>query len=653
MIPTRDNKWGEFRWPPTSDLIGPEIRTFRYALETAKNSKQATEWYSPDLDDSQWSNAVYSTGPHWLYLHNFNAIAATETLLAMDDDLFEPGVQVTMGGQAYTWQGVEFSKSIGLARAAGWGGHGSYPDGAIDQNFVDLPDGQNTLFTRIHSPRDQRRGLSIQLRQSAARLWVNGVEQPIEGAVGNLPLRHGNNSVLIELADGGNGMLYVQAEPPSSATLNDANIVDRQPPFAEAKWIQVPGTASCYFRKSFELSEVPDEARLVITGYTGYRLYVNGSQVEEDIGPWAKWENPETVNLAPYLRAGQNVIAAWVQVLFDQNVRGAVSSQALALAMRAELPDGQKVSIVSDESWLGSDREAANWETVDFDDSNWDGVKVIAFMGNEPYGTMPLQNVDAVTEPRRRLAVSLKSPNVTSFEEVPEVIYDVFSPNTEPVGWYRFDAPPGLSRLHLGTKADSRVWVDGTEVQVDQGIVSVPSPPTGVSKVAVRIVSPRGSYGGAVLPTPIAIELSGGTIEPGLWTDFALSTYSGIGVYQQTFELSEEEASRPTELDLGNVLVAAELFVNGESVGVLLARPFRFDLSDHLRAGENRLEVHVANTLASHYLESNQSHNLGPTDSGLLGPVILHQRLPPKKWLAWAKEEIDRLALLLTNLVPK
>ena len=48
----------------------------------------------------------------------------------------------------------------------------------------------------------------------------------------------------------------------------------------------------------------------MVTGYTGYRLFVNGQQVEEDIGPWAKWTDPETVNIAPYLRAGHNVIAA-------------------------------------------------------------------------------------------------------------------------------------------------------------------------------------------------------------------------------------------------------------------------------------------------------------------------------------------------------
>jgi hypothetical protein len=113
--------------------------------------------------------------------------------------------------------------------------------------------------------------------------------------------------------------------------------------------------------------------------------------------------------------------------------------------------------------------------------------------------------------------------------------------------------------------------------------------------------------------------------------------------------LTEQEAGRPTELDLGNVLVAAELLVNGQSVGVRLARPFRFDISDFLQPGDNLLEVRVANTLAPHYLQTNESTNLGPTDSGLLGPVTLHQQLPREDWLSWAHEEVGRLQSLLAT----
>ena len=104
--------------------------------------------------------------------------------------------------------------------------------------------------------------------------------------------------------------------------------------------------------------------------------------------------------------------------------------------------------------------------------------------------------------------------------------------------------------------------------------------------------------------------------------DYALPTYSGIGVYTQTLSLNEADLDGRLTLDLGQVLVAAEVFVNDESVGVRLARPFAFDLTDHVRKGENTISVHVANTIAPHY-QTIPAQNLGPVNSGLIGPVRL------------------------------
>jgi hypothetical protein len=71
---------------------------------------------------------------------------------------------------------------------------------------------------------------------------------------------------------------------------------------------------------------------------------------------------------------------------------------------------------------------------------------------------------------------------------------------------------------------------------------------------------------------------------------------------------------------------------------VRLAAPFKFDLSEHLVPGENTITVRVANTLAPHYTVPDRSRNqlmqslryddVGPTASGILGPVSL-QLYPP------------------------
>lgn len=85
-----------------------------------------------------------------------------------------------------------------------------------------------------------------------------------------------------------------------------------------AHWISVPDTAPqdygvYYFRKDIELAAVPSDYIVHVTGDNRYKLYVNGTLVS--LGP-AKGDathwNYETVDLAPCLKPGVNVIAALV-----------------------------------------------------------------------------------------------------------------------------------------------------------------------------------------------------------------------------------------------------------------------------------------------------------------------------------------------------
>ena len=79
-------------------------------------------------------------------------------------------------------------------------------------------------------------------------------------------------------------------------------------------------------------------------------------------------------------------------------------------------------------------------------------------------------------------------------------------------------------------------------------------------------------------------------------------------------------------LDLGAVNTTAEVAVNGQVVGVRLARPYRFDITDQVREGENALEVTVYNTLANYFSTGPYESEYvfpGQTVSGLLGPVTV------------------------------
>jgi hypothetical protein len=320
---------------------------------------------------------------------------------------------------------------------------------------------------------------------------------------------------------------------------------------------------------------------------------------------------------------GKNVIAAWGQVFTGQHAHGVLENKGFILAMKARQHDGREFGIVTDGSWKGTITEQDGWEQIGFDDSNWQLAAVLGRMGAAPWGSKPLENIGAATEPRHHLAIDLPSPYIECFKEVPDIAYDVKPQGEKRIGWYRFAAPPGLCRLLLNTRAKAKVWVNGVKAKVRSGVASIAKPPAGVSTVAIRLEMEHGAYGGAAFPVPIGLQLQGGTIQLGEWSKYALPTYSGIGVYEQKVNFTADEIKCRTVLDLGRVLVAAEVLINGKSAGIRLARPFKFDITKLLRKGENTLEVRVANTIAPHYTVTNKVESLGPTTSGLIGPVRL------------------------------
>jgi hypothetical protein len=112
----------------------------------------------------------------------------------------------------------------------------------------------------------------------------------------------------------------------------------------------------------------------------------------------------------------------------------------------------------------------------------------------------------------------------------------------------------------------------------------------------------RGWYGGATIVEPVHFDCGPGAVYAGDWSRIdGLSSYSGGGWYRKTLTLTPDQAGRRVWLDLGSVVASAEVRVNGRRAGVRVAPPWRVDISPLVKAGANRLEILVYNTLANHY----------------------------------------------------
>jgi hypothetical protein len=117
------------------------------------------------------------------------------------------------------------------------------------------------------------------------------------------------------------------------------------------------------------------------------------------------------------------------------------------------------------------------------------------------------------------------------------------------------------------------------------------------------------------------------------WSEHAdpgIKHFSGAATYSRKFNVPPEMVgkNRRLVLDLGKVAVMAEVKLNGRDLGILWKPPFRVDVTDVARAGENDLEVRVVNLWINRMIGDEQL----PDDSDRNANGTL------KGWPAWVQE---------------
>ena len=255
-----------------------------------------------------------------------------------------------------------------------------------------------------------------------------------------------------------------------------------------------------------------------------------------------------------------------------------------------------------------------------------EGLNLLLLACVQPPG-QPLRAYAALLEPSTTPARDRPAARLTWFAEPSELTYDISPRRESRFGWYRCEAPAGTHTLHLDVDAKSvQVWVNGAEAAIRDGQVRLKAPVVDVSQVALRVEQNPGVYAGAAIRQPVRFECADTALPLGDWSQYALESYSGGAVYRKRFTLTHEQLQGEVVLDLGVVNTTAEVAVNGQVVGVQLARPYRFDITDQVREGENELEVTVYNTLANYFSTGPYDSEYvfpGQTVSGLLGPVTV------------------------------
>lgn len=127
----------------------------------------------------------------------------------------------------------------------------------------------------------------------------------------------------------------------------------------------------------------------------------------------------------------------------------------------------------------------------------------------------------------------------------------------------------------------------------------------------------------------------------GDWSAVVGNAYSGSCVYETTFELDDDKVGRACELNLGEVHFAAQVYLNGQSLGSAFMSPYKLKIPAGILDKNNTLKVAVTNTCANWYVNTDYFDNwkteeLSPyfsgeiayakdfVSGGLYGPIILN-----------------------------
>lgn len=140
------------------------------------------------------------------------------------------------------------------------------------------------------------------------------------------------------------------------------------------------------FRKSFDLPEKPAQFLVHVSGDQRYELFVNGKSVSN--GPARRdlfhWKY-ETVDLAPYLQTGKNVLAARIWNFAQWTGLGEMSSGVSAFILQGNSEKEEMVN--TNETWKWLENKA------------WQPIKVTQEMVPEYYVVGPGEQIDASVYP--------------------------------------------------------------------------------------------------------------------------------------------------------------------------------------------------------------------------------------------------------------
>ena len=292
LQPTLDNRFGDFRQPPTPALIGAEARTFRYQEETAPNPG----WQAPDCDDTRWPTVLCGYGLQYYQLGpvppSVDAATLEAALLGMTQ--VDPTRPVTLGDARLSWRPAEFSWRYGVWDDPGEQGYHGLKEKLTDQFLClgqkrvaayntsygpeqSLPTGRYYLWTTALA-RQAGEATLLQGGKAPAAVWVNG--QRVAGD--KAAVQAGANRLLLRYDGPGRGYCLLDTGAPQATPRTPLAMTWWDRP-GVLPWDPRPGGSGVGW---YRFTAPPGLRRLTVTACGQVRVWVDGQALAAaPVGP--------------------------------------------------------------------------------------------------------------------------------------------------------------------------------------------------------------------------------------------------------------------------------------------------------------------------------------------------------------------------------
>ena len=595
LEPTCDNADGSFAWPPSDGPIPIEVRSVRFHEEG--EGDDPAQWAQPDFDDSTWQTVIASFGPRAEWAGPLK-LAEGQTF----DSIGAPPAE------AGPFKPMTYSLRLGISEdpvfRSALGGKGRIPEEFLE--VTNTHAGEVYLLRALVTVPEKHDAVPATLRVGGVarkRAFLNGGEVQFSGDPAARVLRAavtlqpGANRLELLASRSGNGRLRLYYQFLATESI---------PPDPEWIWsVAANETGTTTFAKTLEIPGSITSASMIVALGDLHKIRINGKLLADqgNFDPYFT-SRAERYDIASFLKTGANRI--------EIEARDHGHPVGLLLDGLVVLEDGREITFVSDTSFATAPDTPAR--ILPGPARGYMGDPATLLLRPRPH---PLPFGGWLLD---------QPPWPAPFDKL---VYSI-SDTAPPPGWFRFRVPPGATAMALATPGEVALYVNGHETPVvqagsDRVTAQLPEPDAPVRTAALRIQSIAGFEQGAALLGPMTFEVGQGAIPLGSWDELGLPHYCGGMHYVAEVPLHERGASRII-LDLGRVRGSADVMVNGVPCGTRVWHPYRFDITEAVKAGPNQIDIRIFNTLGPHFAIGHPGGHVfkNHTVSGLFGPVSVN-----------------------------